>query len=57
VLAEGFLVKSGGYVGVGLGEGERDAIGHMRILAFFPGVMPRVCSREESEYISRDGQF
>jgi hypothetical protein len=34
VLAEGFVVKSGGHFGVGLGEGERDAISHTTILAF-----------------------
>ena len=28
VLAESFLVKSGGYNGVGLGERERHAVGH-----------------------------
>ncbi len=35
VLAEGFLVKSGGNFGVGLGEGERHAVSHRRILAQF----------------------
>ena len=32
VLAEGFVVKSGGDVGVGLGEGERHAVSHTGIL-------------------------
>ena len=32
VLAEGFVVKGGGDVGVGLGEGERHAVSHTRIL-------------------------
>jgi hypothetical protein len=35
VLAESFLVKSSGHSGVGLGEGERDAISHIGILAPF----------------------
>jgi hypothetical protein len=32
VLAEGFVVKGGGYVGVGLGEGESHAVSHTEIL-------------------------
>jgi len=32
VLAEGFVIKSGGDVGVGLGEGERHAVSHTGIL-------------------------
>src|ERR1039457_7375790 len=31
MLAERFVVKSGGYVGVGLGEGERHAVSHREI--------------------------
>ena len=33
MLAESFLVKSGGHSGVGLGKRERHAVGHTRILA------------------------
>jgi hypothetical protein len=33
VLAEGFVVKSGGDVRVSLGEGERHAVSHTEILA------------------------
>jgi hypothetical protein len=29
------MVKGGGYIGVGLGKGERDAVGHKKILAGF----------------------
>ena len=32
VLAEGFVVNGGGYLGVGLGEGKRHAVSHTRIL-------------------------
>ena len=35
VLAEGFVVKGGGDVGVGLGEGERHAVSHTGILRHF----------------------
>ena len=35
VLAEGFVVKGGGNVGVGLGEGERHAVSHTGILRHF----------------------
>ena len=35
VLAEGFVVKGGGDFGVGLGEGERHAVSHKRILRHF----------------------
>ena len=37
MLAEGFVLKSSGYDGVGLGKGQRDAIGHIEILAPFAG--------------------
>ena len=33
VLAEGFVVDGGSYIGVGLGKGERHSIGHITILA------------------------
>jgi hypothetical protein len=39
VLAESFMVKGGGYIGVGLGEGERDAVSHREILAVFPSLL------------------
>ena len=35
VLAEGFVVKSSGDIGVGLGEGERHAVSHTGILRHF----------------------
>jgi len=35
VLAEGFVIKGGGYVGVGLGEGESHAVSHTEILRHF----------------------
>jgi hypothetical protein len=34
VLAESFLVKGSSHIGVGLGESERNAVGHRKILAF-----------------------
>jgi hypothetical protein len=39
MLAESFMVKGGGYIGVGLGEGERNAVSHKKILAVFAGSM------------------
>jgi hypothetical protein len=33
------MVKGGSYVGVGLGEGERDAVSHREILAGFRGTL------------------
>jgi hypothetical protein len=39
VLAESLMVKGGSYVGVGLGEGERDAVSHREILAGFRGTL------------------
>jgi hypothetical protein len=42
VLAESFLVKSSGNVGVGLGEGERHAVSHKRILRHLQGQLQAV---------------
>ncbi len=42
VLAEGFVVESCGHFGVGLGERQRHAVGHIGILDLFP---PRFTGR------------
>jgi len=33
------MVKGGGYIGVGLGEGERNAVSHREILAVFTSLL------------------
>jgi hypothetical protein len=39
MLAESLMVKGGGYIGVGLGEGERNAVSHREILAVFTSLL------------------